>query len=66
MGTESYLIGEKLWDTAYGRTLLTMVILWCVLVINGAIITFVLRPKLVGRTGAGVSATQVTAHQQAR
>jgi uncharacterized membrane protein len=64
MGTESFLMGEKLWDTAYGRNLLIMVILWCVLVVNGSIITFVLRPKLVGRTGAGVSAAQVQSHQQ--
>ncbi len=61
---ESMLFGADLWDTAYGRTLLCMVILWCVLVVNGAIITFVLRPKLAGRTGAGVSATQAQAHQQ--
>jgi uncharacterized membrane protein len=63
-GTEMFITGAALWDNSYGRTLLAMVILWCVLVINGSIITFVLRPKLVGRTGAGVSATQVTAHQE--
>jgi uncharacterized membrane protein len=63
-GTEMFITGAALWDNSYGRTLLTMVILWCVLVINGSIITFVLRPKLAGRTGAGVSATQVTAHQE--
>lgn len=63
-GTEMFITGAALWDSAYGRTLMTMVILWFVLVINGSIITFVLRPKLVGRTGAGVSATQVQAHQQ--
>lgn len=63
-GTEMFITGAALWDNSYGRTLLAMVILWCVLVINGSIITFVLRPRLVGRTGAGVSATQVTAHQE--
>lgn len=64
MGTETFLTGAKLWETPYGRNLMAMVILWCVLVANGAIITFVLRPKLVGRTGAGVSAAQVQSHQQ--
>lgn len=63
-GSESMLFGDNLWDTPYGRTLLAMVLFWCVLVTNGAIITFVLRPKLAGRTGAGVSAAQVQAHQQ--
>lgn len=64
IGQESYLFGSHLWDTDKGLTLMAMVILWCVLVVNGSIITFVLRPKLVGRTGAGVSATQVQSHQQ--
>lgn len=64
MGTETYITTGALWNSAYGRTQLSMVVLWCVLVINGSIITFVLRPKLVGRTGAGVSATQVQAHQE--
>lgn len=64
MGSESMLFGKNLWDTGYGRTLLSMVILWCVLVVNGSIITFVLRPKLVGRSGAGVSAAQAQQHQQ--
>jgi uncharacterized membrane protein len=63
-GTETFITGAKLWETAYGRTLMTMVLLWCVLVVNGLIITFVLRPKLVMRTGAGVSPTQVQDHQQ--
>lgn len=63
-GTEMFLTGSALWDSEYGRTLMTMVILWFVLVINGSVITFWLRPKLVGRTGAGVSATAVQVHQQ--
>lgn len=62
--TQMFITGSALWDNSYGRTLLTMVLLWCVLVANGSIITFVLRPKLVGRTGAGVSAAQVQTHQQ--
>ncbi len=63
---DDFLFGTLLWETPRGRTLMAMVILWCVLVINGSIITFVLRPKLTGRTGAGVSAAQVQTHQQAQ
>ncbi|KAA0236258.1 MAG: hypothetical protein JJLCMIEE_00010 [Acidimicrobiales bacterium] len=61
---ESFLFGDSLFDTDFGRTLLTMVILWLVLVINGSIITFVLRPRLTGKTTAGASAAQAQAHQQ--
>ncbi|MCC6225010.1 MAG: CopD family protein [Microthrixaceae bacterium] len=64
IGQEDLLFGRYLWDSDKGRTLLAMVVLWCVLVVNGSIITFVLRPKLAGRTGSGVSAAQVQAHQQ--
>lgn len=64
VNNESALFGSHLWDTTYGRTLLSMVTLWCVLVVNGAIITFVLRPRLAGRTSSGVSATQAQAHQK--
>lgn len=61
---ESALFGERLWDTQYGRTLLAMVTLWFLLVVNGAIITFGLRPKLTARTGSGVSVDQAQAHQK--
>lgn len=61
---DQFLTSERLWDTMYGRTLLAMLILWAVLVVNGAIITFVLRPKLQGRMGAGVAAAQAQARQQ--
>lgn len=64
IGAERMLLGSNLWETAYGRTLLAMVVLWCILVVNGSIITFVLRPKLAGRSGSGVSAAQAQAHQQ--
>lgn len=64
--SEEMLFSDNLWDNEYGRTLLMMVSLWTVLVINGSIITFKLRPKLAGRTGAGVSAAQAQEHQQAQ
>jgi uncharacterized membrane protein len=53
-------------DQSYGRTVLAMFLLWCGLAANGAIITFVLRPRLAGKLGAGASATNVTASQGAR
>jgi putative copper export protein len=61
---EDYLFGESLFDTDYGRTLFTMVLLWGVLVINGLIITFVLRPRLAGRASSHGSAAQAQQHQQ--
>jgi uncharacterized membrane protein len=64
MDAEDYLLGESLWDTEYGRTLLLMVTLWTVLVVNGSIITFVLRPKLTGRASAGMTPAQAQAHQK--
>lgn len=63
-GTEEMLIGENLFDSGYGWTLFLMIVLWAVLVVNGAIMTFVLRPKLKGKMGAQVGAQQVQARQQ--
>ena len=57
---------DLLLDYQYGRTLLVMLVLWGVLVVNGAIITFVLRPRLTGRLGAAGSATQAQAHTQSK
>lgn len=51
---------------SYGRTVLAMFTLWCALAANGAIITFVLRPRLEGKLGAGASATNVTASHGSR
>lgn len=50
----------------YGRTVWAMFILWCVLVVNGVIITFVLRPRLQGRLGSGAGAAHVAASQNAK
>ena len=50
----------------YGRTVLALFIIWCVLVINGAIITFVLRPRLTGKLKARTSSSQVSATQTSR
>lgn len=61
---ESLLYSERLLDTDYGRTLLTMMSLWAVLVVNGLIMTFVLRPRLAGRVTAQAGAGQAQAQQQ--
>jgi uncharacterized membrane protein len=50
----------------YGQTLLAMILLWCVLAINGALITFYFRPRLQGKLGSGMSAAQVSAAQNAK
>jgi uncharacterized membrane protein len=51
---------------SYGRTVLAMFFLWCVLALNGALITFYFRPRLAGRLTARTSATQVSASQAAK
>ncbi len=50
----------------YGQTLLVMILLWCVLIINGALITFYFRPRLQGKVSSRTSAAQVTAVQQSK
>jgi uncharacterized membrane protein len=47
----------------FGQTLLVMFVIWCLLVINGLLITFVLRPKLTGRLRSGTTAASVSASQ---
>lgn len=60
MSDQDKLSGTKFFTTTYGQTTLGMIVLWAVLVANGAIITFVLRPRLTQRAsaqggGAGVA-----------
>jgi hypothetical protein len=43
-----------------------MLLVWTLLVLNGAVMTFVLRPRLSGRMAAGTSAAQATSSQNAR
>lgn len=58
---EKMLTGDGLFDSSYGRTLFVMIVLWAVLVVNGAIITFVLRPKLKGKMSSQTAALQAQA-----
>ena len=62
--TDKLLVGHGLFASSYGRTLFVMILLWVVLVVNGSIITFVLRPKLKGKMTAQVGAAQVQSRQQ--
>jgi uncharacterized membrane protein len=43
----------------YGRTVFSLGVVWLLLAVNGALITFVLRPALTGKMSAGVSQVQV-------
>lgn len=52
LGDQHTLSGMQFFTTLYGQTLLGMIVLWAVLVVNGAIITFVLRPRLAQRASA--------------
>ena len=58
------LLGNGWFSSSYGWTQFLMIVLWMVLVINGLIMTFVLRPKLAGKMSAQVGAQQVQAKQQ--
>lgn len=48
---------------SYGRTLLVMILLWATLVVNGAVITFNLRPQLAAKQQGGVQPAEMQAHQ---
>lgn len=56
--------GELLLSKSYGRTTLLLFIVWCILVVNGAILTFKIRPTLSQKAKAGVSAQGVAAKQE--
>lgn len=61
MSDQDRLSGTRFFTTHYGQTLLGMIVLWAVLVGNGAVITFVLRPRLAQRAsgrGGGADAAQ--------
>lgn len=53
-------------DLSYGRTILAMFLLWCVLLVNGLLVTFVFRPRLAGKFTPGTTAAQVASSQAAR
>lgn len=51
---------------SYGRTTLTLFIIWCLLVTNGAILTFKIRPTLSQKAKSGVTAQGLAAKQDAQ
>lgn len=53
-------------DHDYGRTVWAMFFLWCVLVVNGLIMTFYLRPRLSSKLSAGTTTAGVQASQQSK
>lgn len=58
--------GQLAWDSSYGRTVFAMFLIWCALLVNGLLITFVFRPRLTGRMQAGTSQAQVASIQQSK
>lgn len=56
-GTDDVL-AEGLLSTSYGRTFLAFLVLWAILVVNGIIVTFVLRPKVKARIDPRVGARE--------
>lgn len=54
------------WDYAYGRTMYLMLIIWALLVINGGLITFWLRPTLTRKIAPGSSQAEVTKDRDAK
>jgi len=50
----------------YGLTVWVMLFLWCVLVANGLVMTFYLRPRLAGRLKAGTTTAGVQASMQVK
>lgn len=58
IGGASMFVPPLTLDYSYGRTAFALFIVWLILMINGALITFVFRPKLTGKVAAGVSRDQ--------
>jgi uncharacterized membrane protein len=69
LGDETLVTRGGMLTTSYGRTLIAMMALWAVLVANGSVVTFVLRPRLARRAspagGAAALAANLAAAQRA-
>ena len=53
-------------ESSYGRTIFSMLSIWLILVINGALITFLFRPKLKGKLTAGTNQSQANEDRNAK
>lgn len=60
LGGENFFGPLLSWDYSYGRTVIMMFSVWLILVINGALITFVFRPMLLGKLSSASSQGQAT------
>ena len=60
----TFLCGMK--ANKYGRTIFSMLSIWLILVINGALITFLFRPKLKGKLTAGTNQSQANEDRNAK
>lgn len=58
IGGDAFFRAPLTLDYSYGQTMFTLFMVWLILMINGALITFVFRPRLTGRMAAGVSRDQ--------
>ncbi len=55
---DSLLVPPLTLDYSYGRTTFGLLFIWVLLAVNGSLITFVLRPRLKGKLGAGSTSGQ--------
>jgi len=60
IGGPSFFSAPLTFDYSYGKTAFSLFVIWVVLMINGALITFLFRPRLTGRMTAGVSKDQAS------
>jgi len=66
LGGDNFFIAPLTLDFSYGRTLLGMLVIWIILVVNGALITFVFRPILKGKLGSGSSQNVANQNRDAK
>ncbi|MBT4162069.1 MAG: hypothetical protein HOC70_10380 [Gammaproteobacteria bacterium] len=60
IGGDTLFVAPLTLDYTYGRTVFALFLVWVILVINGALITLVFRPRLTGKLTAGVSQNQAS------
>jgi uncharacterized membrane protein len=65
-GDGSFFVAPLNFDYSYGRSMFGMLVIWIILVINGALISFVLRPILKGKLGTGSSQSQANQNRDAK
>jgi uncharacterized membrane protein len=66
LGGESLLVPPLTLDYSYGRTAFGLLFIWILLAVNGSLITFLLRPRLKGKLGAGSTSGQADRDRNAK